>query len=137
MPLSSKSSLTLFIHLFLCRPPLLSSLTCPCGAAFGILFSSIDTTYPNHVSLLLLIFSITVFSAPSSSHVFSYLILSLLLLPLILLNHAISTTSSLLSSSFLTVQHSDPYINTGSTSAQYSFILVLSDMWTKIDNNIK
>src|SRR6218665_925314 len=128
MPLSSKSSLALFIHLFLCLPPLLSSLTCPCSAAFCILFPSILTTYPNHVSLLLLIFSITVSSAPSSSLVFPFLILPLLLLPLILLNHAISATSSLLPSSFLSVQHSDPYINTGSTSAQYSFILVLSDM---------
>src|SRR6218665_1975462 len=94
----------------------------------GSLFSSFLSTYPNHVSLLLLMFSITVSSAPSSSLVFSFLIFSFLLLLLILLNHAISTTSSLLSSSFLSVQHSDPYINTGSTSVQYSFVLVLSDM---------
>src|SRR6218665_1340367 len=75
------------------------------------LFPSILSTCPNHVSLLLLIFSITVSSAPISSFVLSLLILSLLLLPLILLIHAISATSSLLSSSFLGVQHSDPYIN--------------------------
>src|SRR6218665_2283389 len=128
MPLSSKSSLTLSIHLLLCLHLLLSPLTCPCSAAFGSLFPSILSTSPNHVSLLLLIFPITVSSAPSSSLVFSFLILSLLLLPLLLLNHAISATSSLLPSYFLSVQHSDPYINTGSTSAQYSFILVLSDM---------
>src|SRR6218665_1648847 len=92
----------------------------------GSLFSSFLSTYPNHVSLLLLMFSITVSSAPSSSLVFSFLILSLLLLLLILLNHAISATSSLLSSSFLSVQHSDPRINTG--SVQYSFVLVLIAM---------
>src|SRR6218665_2853356 len=187
MPLSSKSSLTLSIHLFLCLPLLLSPLTCPCSAACGRLFPSILSSCPNHVSLLLLIFSITVSSAPSSSHsfiysfrlflycvfksttthwrsrhntdsvlefhteapqatvseglaqgpymaarlgveamtlrtkdvdsinaptaphtsgsslVFSFLILSLLHLPLILLNHIISATSSLLSSSFLSV----------------------------------
>ena len=60
--------------------------------------------------------------------VFSFRILSLLLLPLIILNHAISATRSLLSSSFLSVQYSNPYINTGNTSAQHSFILALSDM---------
>src|SRR6218665_2216647 len=103
MPLSSKSSLKLSIHLFLCLPLLLSPLTYPCISS---LFPSI-LSHPNHSSLLLLIFSITTFSA--------LLILSLLLLPLILLNHAISATSSLLSSSFVSVQHTNPYINTGST----------------------
>src|SRR6218665_3166461 len=53
------------------------------------------------------------------SKLFSFLLLSLLLLSLIFLNHEISATGSLLSSSFLSIQHSDPYINTGSTSAQY------------------
>ena len=55
---------------------------------------------------------------------------SLLLLPLIFLNHDIAATSSLLLSSFLSVQHSDPYmyVNTGSTSAQYSIVLVWSDI---------
>ena len=77
MPLSSKSSLTLSIHLFLCLPLLLSPLTCPCSAAFGSLFPSNFSMCPSHSSLLLLIFSITV-SAPSSSLVFSFLILSLL-----------------------------------------------------------
>src|SRR6218665_73715 len=71
MPLSSKSFLTLSIHLFLGLPLLLSPLTCQCSAAFGSLFPSILSTCPNHVSLLLLIFSITVSSAPSSSFVFS------------------------------------------------------------------
>src|SRR6218665_1161634 len=126
MPLSSKSFLTLSIHLFLGLPLLLSPLTCQCSAALGSLSPSILSTCPNHLSLLLLIFSITVSSAPSSSLVFSFRILSLL--PLILLNHAISATSSLLLSSFLSVQHSYPCINTGSTRAQCSFILVLSDM---------
>src|SRR6218665_3304938 len=125
--MSLSSSLTLPIHLFLCFLCFFS-LTCPCSAAFGSHFPFILSTRPNHVSLLLLISSTTVSSAPSSSLVFSFPILYLLLLPLILLNHAISATSNLLSSFFLSVQHSDPYINTGSTSAQYSFILVLSDM---------
>src|SRR6218665_1232335 len=80
MPLSSKFSLTLSIHLFLCLPLLLSPLTCPCSAAFGGLFPSILSTCPNHVSLLVLIFSVRISSAPSSSLVFSFLILSLLLL---------------------------------------------------------
>src|SRR6218665_278102 len=124
MPLFSKSSLTLTIHLFLCLLLLLSPLTCPFSAAFGSLFLSILTTCPNYVSLILLLFSITVSYAPSFSLVFSFLILPLLLRPLILLNHAIPATSSILSSSILIDQHSDPYINTGSSSAQYSFILV-------------
>src|SRR6218665_3896896 len=62
MPLSSKSSLTLSIHLFLGLPLLLSPLTCPCSAAFGSLFPCILSMCPNHVSLLLLIFSIPVSS---------------------------------------------------------------------------
>src|SRR6218665_937994 len=127
MPLSSKSSLTLSFHLFLCLPLLLSPLTCPCSVAIVSLFPSILSTCPNHVSHLL-IFPITVSSAHSSSLVLSFLILSLLLLPLILLKHATSATSSFLSSSFFIVQHSDPYINNGSTNAHYSFILVLNDM---------
>src|SRR6218665_2849373 len=50
MPISSKSSLTLSIHLFLGLPLLLSPLTCPCSAAFGCRFpSSILFTCPNHV----------------------------------------------------------------------------------------
>src|SRR6218665_874391 len=127
MRLSFKYSLTLSIHLFFCLPLLLSPLTCPCSAARSSLFPSSLSTCPNHSSLLLLIFSITVSSAPSSSLVFSFPILSLLLLPLILFNHAISATKSLLSPSFVIVQHSDPHISTGSTSALYSFISVLSD----------
>src|SRR6218665_364326 len=63
MPLSSKSSLTWPIHLFLCLPLLLSPLTCPCSAALGSFLPSILSTCPNHSSLLLLIFSITVSSA--------------------------------------------------------------------------
>src|SRR6218665_3963752 len=99
-PFSLKASLTLSIHLFLCLPLLLSPLTCPCSATFSRLFPSILSTCPNHVSLLLLIFSITVPSTTSSSPVFSFLILSLLLLPLILLNHAISANSRLFFFSF-------------------------------------
>src|SRR6218665_3419466 len=132
MCLSSKSSLTLSnVHPSL---PLSSSasfsshLPMQCCMRYS-LFPSIFSTCPNHVSLLLLICFITVSSAPSSSLVFSSLILSLLLLSLILRNHVISATSSLLSSSFLSVQHSDPYIDTGRTSAQHSFMLVLNDMF--------
>src|SRR6218665_2314863 len=51
MPLSSKSSHTLSIHLFLCLPLLLSPLTCPRSAAFGSLFPSILSTCPKHSSL--------------------------------------------------------------------------------------
>src|SRR6218665_3066783 len=105
MPLSSKSSLTLSIHLFLGLLLLLSPLTCPCSAAFGSLLHPFHVSKAVGLSLFLLIFSITVSSAPSSSLAFSFLILSLL----ILLNHAISATSSPLSFSFLSVQHSDPY----------------------------
>src|SRR6218665_2175158 len=72
MPLSSKYSLTLSIHLFLCLSQLLSPLTCLCSAAFGILFPSILSTCPNLINLIL-IFSITVSSTPSSSLVFSLL----------------------------------------------------------------
>src|SRR6218665_2843127 len=53
MPLSSKSSLTLSIHLFLCIPVLLYPLICTCSAAFGSLFPSILSTCPNHSSPLL------------------------------------------------------------------------------------
>src|SRR6218665_3553803 len=51
MCLSSKSSLTLSIHLFLCLPLLLSPLTRPCSAACGSLFPSIHSTCPNHVCI--------------------------------------------------------------------------------------
>jgi len=54
MPLSSKSFLTLSIHLFLCLPLLLSPLTCPCSAAFDSLFPSILSICPMHTSSLLL-----------------------------------------------------------------------------------
>src|SRR6218665_13505 len=70
MPLSSKSSLKLSIHLFLS----LSILIWSCSAAFGSLFPSTLFSCPNHVGLLLLIFSFTFSSAPSSSLVFSFLI---------------------------------------------------------------
>src|SRR6218665_2014406 len=79
MALSSKSSLTLSIHLNRCLPLLLSPLTCPGSAASFSFFPSILSTCSNHSSLLLLNFSITVSSAPSSSLVFSLLIFSLLL----------------------------------------------------------
>src|SRR6218665_1422451 len=49
MSLSSKSSLTLSIHRFLCLSLLLSPLTCPCSVAFGSLFPSILSACPNHV----------------------------------------------------------------------------------------
>src|SRR6218665_2301029 len=42
---SSKSSLTLSIHLFCCPPLLLSPLICPCNVTFGIFFF-----HPFHVS---------------------------------------------------------------------------------------
>ena len=70
MLLSSKSSLTLSIHFFLCLLLLLSPLTCPCSAVFASLFPSILSTCPNHISLLLIVFSITVSSAPSDSGYF-------------------------------------------------------------------
>src|SRR6218665_1950168 len=111
---SFRSSLTLSIQVFLCLPLLLFPSTCPCKAAFGNLFSS---TCPNHCSLLFLIFCTTVSSAPSSSLVCSFLTFSLLLLPMILLSQLISATNSLRSSSFLRLQHSEPYSKTGTTRA--------------------
>src|SRR5688572_18739108 len=105
----------LSIQVFRCLPLLLSPTICSYTAAFGSLLPSIRLTWPYHLSLLLLILSTTVSSAPRSFLVCSYLILSLLLLPMILLSHSISATSSLLSSSFLRHQHSDPYSNTGSS----------------------
>src|SRR6218665_703394 len=60
----------------------------------------------------------------SSFLVTSFCILSLLDLPSILRSQLISSTSILLSSSFLRHQHSDPYIITGMTNVPYSFTLV-------------
>src|SRR6218665_731815 len=117
MFLSFRSSLTLSIQVFLCLPLLLFPSTCPCKAAFDNLFSSILSTCPNHCNLLPLIFCTTVSSAPSSSLVCSFLTLSLLILPMILLSQLISATSSLRSSSFLRLQHSEPYSKTGTTRA--------------------
>src|SRR6218665_991815 len=114
---SFRSSLTLSIQVFLCLPLLLFPSTCPCKAAFGNLFSSILSTCPNHCSHLFLIFCTTVSSAPSSSLVCSFLTFSLLLLPMILLSQLISATNSLRSSSFLRLQHSEPYSKTGTTRA--------------------
>src|SRR6218665_1400238 len=105
MPLSSKSSLTLSIHLLLCLHLLLSPLTCPCSAAFGSLFPSILSTSPNHLSLLLLIFPITVSSVPSSFFVFSFLILSLLLLHLFLINHTSCIHKLYTGTSFTQLSH--------------------------------
>src|SRR6218665_3945169 len=100
MSLSSESSLTLSIHLFLCLSQLLSPLTCLCSTAFGILFPSILSTCPNHESVLL-IFSITVSSTPSSSLVFSLLNSFYLcffsttpFLPRVVLSHLPSSVSS-------------------------------------------
>src|SRR6218665_397747 len=73
----SKLLYSWFFLSLLSLPLLLSIFTWSCSAAFGSLFPSILFTCPNHVSLLLLIFSITVSSAPSSSLVFSFLILFL------------------------------------------------------------
>src|SRR6218665_1882356 len=115
MFLSFRSSLTLSIQVFLCLPLLLFPSTCPCEAAFGNLFSSILSTCPNHCSLLFLIFCTTVSSAPSSFLVCSFLTFSLLLLPMILLSQLISAINSLRSSSFLRLQHSEPYSKTGTT----------------------
>src|SRR6218665_478444 len=112
MFLSFRSSLTLSIQVFLCLPLLLFPSTCPCKAAFGNLFSSILSMCPNHCSLLFLIFCTTVSSAPSSSLVCSFLTFSLLVLPMILLSQLISATSSLRSSSFLRLQHSEPHSKT-------------------------
>src|SRR6218665_2203673 len=119
MFLSFRSSLTLSIQVFLCLPLLLfpSTCTCPCKAAFGSLFSSILSTCPNDCSLFFLIFCIIVSSAPSSSLVCSFLTFSLLLIPMILLSQLISATNSLRSSSFLRLQHSEPYSKTGTTRA--------------------
>src|SRR6218665_470420 len=117
MFLSFRSSLTLSIQVFLCLLLLLFPSTCPCKTAFGSLFSSILSTCPNHCSLLPLIFCITVSSAPSSSLLCSFLTFSLLLLPMILLSQLISATKSLRSSSFLRLQHSEPYSKTGTTRA--------------------
>src|SRR6218665_2716454 len=117
MFLSFRSSRTLSIQVFLCPPLLLFPSTCPCKAAFGNLFPSILSTCPNHCSLLFLIFCTTVSSAPSSSLVCSFLTFSLLLLPMILLSQPISATNNLHSSSFLRLQHSEPYSKTGTTRA--------------------
>src|SRR6218665_2761438 len=117
MFLSFRSSLALPIQVFLCLPLLLFPSTCPCNAAYGNLFSSILSTCPNHCSLLFLIFCTTVSSAPNSSLVCSFLTSYLLLLPMILLSQLISATSSLRSSSFLRLHHSEPYSKTGTTRA--------------------
>src|SRR6218665_1338293 len=97
------------IQVFLCLPLLLFPPTCPCKAAFGSRFSSILSTCPNHCSLLFLIFCTTVSSAPSSTLVYLFLTFSLLLFPMILLSQLISATNRLRSSSFLRLQHSEPY----------------------------
>src|SRR6218665_2237185 len=55
MPLSSKSSLALSIHLFLCLPLLLSPLTCPCSAV------QCTDNYFFHVSLSCAFLSVRLF----------------------------------------------------------------------------
>src|SRR6218665_4121771 len=121
IPCAVRSSFTLSIHFFDCLPLLLVPSSCPYSATTRSLFPSIIVTCLNHVSLLFLILSTNVTCCPSSFLVTSFRILSL---PSILRSQLISTTSILLSSSFLRHQHSDPYIITGMTNVPYSFTLV-------------
>ena len=83
---SSKSSLTLSIYFFLCRPLLLF----PWRALSGNLFPSIRVTWPNHVSLRFLNLSITVSFKPSCCLISTFLFLSIRETPSILLIQLIS-----------------------------------------------
>src|SRR6218665_365770 len=105
IPCAVKPSFTLSIHFFGCLPLLLVPSTCAYSATTGSLFPSILGTCPNHVSLLFLILSTIVTCCPSSFLVTLFRILSLLDLPSILRSQLISTTTILLSSSFLRHQH--------------------------------
>src|SRR6218665_449195 len=125
--LSSKSSLALSFHFFLGLPLLLSPLTCPCSAAFGSFsFHPLHVFKPCTSSFILLYHRFLRSKFFSSCFLISYYLLSASTIDLSQPRHF----CYLLSSSFLSVQHCDPYINTGSsTSVLCSFILVLSDMF--------
>src|SRR5678816_1794957 len=68
---------------------------------------------------------------PSSLLVTSFLILSLLVLPFILLSQLISVVKSLLSSSLLRHQHSEPYSSTGMTKVSYNFNFVFCKKYNR------
>src|SRR6218665_1495782 len=83
----------LSVHFFGCLPLFLVPSTCPYSATAGSLLPPFLVTFPNHVSLLFLILSISVISCPSSNLEISIRILSLLDLPSIFLSQVISATS--------------------------------------------
>jgi len=89
---------------------------------------SICDTCPNHFNLLSPILSISVVSWCSIPHTISFLLSSRLVTFNSLLNHAISAMRTLLSSSFLKNQHSEPYNCTGTMKVSYTFTLVLFEM---------
>src|SRR3984885_15173503 len=70
---SFKSSLMLSSHVFRFLPLLLSPSMCPCRARSGNLSLFMLSTCPNHLSLLLRIFSTSVSSISSSFLVTSFL----------------------------------------------------------------
>ena len=113
---SSRSCLTLSIHCFLGLPLIRFPSMLQCNTIFGICVVFILVTCPNHISLFVCILCTIVSLCPSFSLMTSFLILWIHEIPNICLNQFISATSIFCSSSFLSVQHSDPYNATGLTS---------------------
>src|SRR6218665_1520710 len=108
---SFSSSMTLSIQIFLCLPLLLFPSASPCKAAVGFSLHRFHMSKPQESPFLDLFYHCFI-SPKLFSCFFSFLTFSLLLLPMTLLSQLISTTNSLLSSSFLRHQHSEPYSNT-------------------------
>ena len=113
---SSRSCLTLSIHCFLGIPLIRFPSMLQCNAIFGICVVFIPVTCPNHISLFVCILCTIVSLCQSFSLMTAFLNLWILEIPNVCLNQLISVTSIFCSSSFLSVQHYDPYNAIGLTS---------------------
>jgi len=104
------------------------------NAFIGSWSAVIRVTCPNHVSRLLFILSVKVSFWCSLFWITSFHILSFLVFPIILFCLDISADNIFLSYSFRRLQHSDPYISTGTTNASYSLIFVVCEMFFALHN---
>jgi len=125
MPCAFMSSIILSIHAFVGLHLSLLPSTWLSSAIIGSLPFSILVTCPNHVSPLFLIVSIIVSFCSIFSRIISLRILSRLDFPSIPFSQLIFATSSLLPSSLLRHQHSEPYSRTGSLYPVFCIISFL------------
>jgi len=121
-------SFMLSIQVFGCLPLFLLPSMKQCNTLRVSQCSTFFSTCQNHLRRFFCISEHSVSSWPSLLRINSFRSFWSLETPKILLSQLIYIADIFLSSHFFNVQHSDPYVNTGITSASYTLILVLSDM---------